>query len=189
LPHKVYLAGPEVFLPDATAIGRRKVEICHRYGLLGVFPLDLDRPPGPATSSAIFGACLAAMRDADGAIANLTPFRSVGADPGTAFELGYMFALGRPCFGYTNDAVSHVERVRSLFGPFRRERDGLFAADGFAVENFELFDNLMLAEALLQPGPGVFIPQMPVGDPARDLATFQRCVAHAAQSLGPAGQG
>jgi nucleoside 2-deoxyribosyltransferase len=189
LPHKVYLAGPEVFLPDATEVGRRKVDICNRYGLLGVFPVDLDRPPGPATSPAIFAACLAAMHDADAAIANLTPFRGVGADPGTAFELGYMFALRRPVFGYTNDPVAHAERVRSLFGPFRHEENALFARDGFAVENFELFDNLMLAEALLEPGPGVFIPQMPAADPARDLATFERCVAHAAESLRAAGQG
>lgn len=84
MPHQVYLAGPEVFLPDATEVGRRKVEICDLYGLLGVFPLELDHPPGPATSSTIFAACVAAMRDADAAVANLTPFRGVGADPGTS---------------------------------------------------------------------------------------------------------
>ena len=37
---RIYLAGPEVFLPDATAFGRRKVEICAAHGLEGVFPLD-----------------------------------------------------------------------------------------------------------------------------------------------------
>ncbi len=189
MPRKVYLAGPEVFLPDATEVGRRKVEICARYGLLGVFPLDLDSSPGPTTSPATFKACVAAMHDAAAIVANLTPFRGAGADPGTAFELGYVFALGRPVFGYTNDPVAHVERVRSRFGPLRREGDSLFAADGFAVENFELFDNLMLAEVLLESGPGVFIPQMPVADPTRDLATFERCVAHAAESLREAGQG
>ena len=30
---KIYLAGPDVFLPDALDIGRRKAEICARHGL------------------------------------------------------------------------------------------------------------------------------------------------------------
>jgi nucleoside 2-deoxyribosyltransferase len=37
---KIYLAGPDVFLPDATEIGRRKAEICTRHGLSGLYPLD-----------------------------------------------------------------------------------------------------------------------------------------------------
>jgi len=37
---KIYLAGPDVFLPDAVEIGRRKAEICARHGLTGLYPLD-----------------------------------------------------------------------------------------------------------------------------------------------------
>ncbi len=37
---KIYLAGPDVFLPDAIEIGRRKVEICARHGVTGLYPLD-----------------------------------------------------------------------------------------------------------------------------------------------------
>ena len=33
---KIYLAGPDVFLPDAVEIGRQKVAICERYGLTGL---------------------------------------------------------------------------------------------------------------------------------------------------------
>ena len=39
-PMKIYLAGPDVFLPDAVEIGRRKAEICARHGLIGLYPLD-----------------------------------------------------------------------------------------------------------------------------------------------------
>ena len=180
---KVYLAGPEVFLPDVIEVGRNKVAICERYGLVGLFPLDLDAPAGPATSAAIFQACLVAMRDAHAMVANLTPFRGMEADPGTAFELGYMLALGKPVFGYTNDPAAHLERVRESYGPLTSKADQLWAADGYAVENFELFDNLMLAEALLEHGPGVFAPMEPVADPARDLSVFEHCVAHAAATL------
>jgi nucleoside 2-deoxyribosyltransferase len=180
---RVYLAGPEVFLPDAVEIGRRKVEICARSGLTGLFPLDLDGPAGLATSATIYAGCLAAMREADAIVANLTPFRGVGADPGTTFELGFMAALGRLVFGYTNEPALHSERVREEHGPLRQEGERLFASDGYAVENFELFDNLMLAEALRANSPGVFKPSLPVADPKRDLSTFERCVAHAADAL------
>ena len=37
---KIYLAGPDVFLPDAIEIGRRKAAICDRYGVSGLYPLD-----------------------------------------------------------------------------------------------------------------------------------------------------
>jgi nucleoside 2-deoxyribosyltransferase len=37
---KIYLAGPDVFLPDAVEIGRRKVDICAAHGLTGLYPLD-----------------------------------------------------------------------------------------------------------------------------------------------------
>src|SRR5438477_9776945 len=32
---KIYLAGPDVFLPDALDIGQRKREICTRHGVTG----------------------------------------------------------------------------------------------------------------------------------------------------------
>jgi nucleoside 2-deoxyribosyltransferase len=37
---KIYLAGPDVFLPDAVDIGRRKVDLCRRHGLIRLYPLD-----------------------------------------------------------------------------------------------------------------------------------------------------
>ena len=37
---KIYLAGPDVFLPDALEVGKRKLEVCARHGLSGLFPLD-----------------------------------------------------------------------------------------------------------------------------------------------------
>jgi hypothetical protein len=40
LEMEIYLAGPDVFLHDAVEIGRRKVEMCRRHGLIGLYPLD-----------------------------------------------------------------------------------------------------------------------------------------------------
>ena len=40
---RVYLAGPDVFLPDAAAWLERKKAICAGVGLTGVSPLDALR--------------------------------------------------------------------------------------------------------------------------------------------------
>ena len=39
---EAYLAGPDVFLPDAREHARRKVEICARHGIVGRPPLNED---------------------------------------------------------------------------------------------------------------------------------------------------
>jgi nucleoside 2-deoxyribosyltransferase len=44
----------------------------------------------------IFDVCVAMMQQCDLAIAQLTPFRGVSMDVGTAVELGYMHARGKP---------------------------------------------------------------------------------------------
>jgi nucleoside 2-deoxyribosyltransferase len=37
---RIYLAGPEVFLPNVAEIAREKKAICAAAGFVGVFPLD-----------------------------------------------------------------------------------------------------------------------------------------------------
>ena len=114
---RVYLAGPEVFLPNAREIGARKRAI----GLVGVFPGDEEDPPDPALSLseqalAISGAMERAMRGCDAMIVNLTPFRGPSADVDSAYEMGFRRALGRPIFGYSNDDRLFLERVTAFYG-------------------------------------------------------------------------
>lgn len=54
---KIYLAGPDVFLPDAVEIGRHKVAVCAAHGVTGLYPLDneIDRA-APDASRQIFAA-------------------------------------------------------------------------------------------------------------------------------------
>ena len=101
-----------MFLPDAIEIGRRKVELCARHGLTGLYPLDnvVDLAANDA-SLHIFRGNEAMMNAADAIIANLTPFRGPGADAGTVFELGFMAARGKLCLGYSNDPSLYAERV------------------------------------------------------------------------------
>ena len=145
---KVYLAGPDVFLPDAAEIGRRKVELCTHHGLTGLYPLDnaIDTATNDA-SLRIFRGNQAMVNAADAIIANLTPFRGPGADAGTVYELGYMAGRGKLCLGYSNDPSCYADRV----GEFTAVTscDGrLVDARGLTVEDFGLADNLMMIHAL-----------------------------------------
>jgi nucleoside 2-deoxyribosyltransferase len=42
MTNRIYLAGPEVFLVNARDIGARKLAICERHGLVGVFPAEAE---------------------------------------------------------------------------------------------------------------------------------------------------
>ena len=180
MPMKVYLAGPDVFLPDAVEVGRRKNDICRRHGLMGLYPLDnvIDRTATDA-SLRIFKANEAMMDRADAIIANLTPFRGPGADAGTVYELGYMAARGKFCLGYSNDPAVYADRVRrSTQVTVMSGR--LVDADGLTVEDFGHNDNLMMIQALDRYGAPLILPREKPVDIWHDLIAFELCVAFAA---------
>ena len=43
---KIYLAGPDVFRPDAFEQGERLKALCAEFGLRGLYPLDHSVPEG-----------------------------------------------------------------------------------------------------------------------------------------------
>lgn len=182
---KIYLAGPEVFLDDARRLGDLKVELCRRYGFTGLFPLDGEPVmAGQGMSAAIFAANLDLIRQADAVVANLTPFRGLSADPGTAFEIGFGLALGKRVAGYSNQPGDLLGRARQSIGPAPAAGgEATLMADGMHVEDFGLFDNLMLAEALEKSGLPVFQAQVSPADPMRDLSLFERTLEALAQVM------
>jgi len=178
---KIYLAGPDVFLPDAVEIGKLKAAICARHGLRGLYPLDnaVDLAAGDG-SLAIFKGNEAMMDAADAVIANLTPFRGPSADAGTVYELGYMAGRGKFCLAYSNDPASYAERV-ARFEPVTTFADGrLIDGNGLTVEDFGLPDNLMMIHALDLYGAKLVTPRQVPSDIRRDLASFEACVVLAA---------
>ena len=87
-----YLAGPDVFLPDARGHAARKVAICARYGIVGRPPLNEDvdslmAMPDEEVWRSILRNDLVVMYVGGVVMANLTPFRGVSADAGTLYEL------------------------------------------------------------------------------------------------------
>jgi nucleoside 2-deoxyribosyltransferase len=178
---KIYLAGPDVFLPDALAIGRQKRDICERYGVNGLYPLDTAAELSARDASLQIFRNLEAMMDAsDAIIANLTPFRGPGADPGTVYELGYMAGRGKLCFGYCNDPAPYAERVARFTQVTTGSDTRLLDSDGLTVENFGLPDNLMMIHALDLHGRPLVMPRTRPDDIWHDLAAFEACVRLAA---------
>ncbi|WP_239451638.1 nucleoside 2-deoxyribosyltransferase [Elioraea rosea] len=171
---RIYLAGPEVFLPDALEVLAAKKAICLPLGLEPVAPL-IDTPPPPAATARARAFAIAAgnealIRSCVAVIANLSPFRGVSADVGTVYEVGLARGLGLALFAYTTDPRDYVERV-------------LNDPDGLDIEDFGLSDNLMIEGGIAAAG-GTFVRvSAPEADPWRDLGAFTACARAAAAAL------
>jgi len=139
---KLYLAGPDVFRPDAAAWAEQARTRCAAAGHQALIPLD-----GVETTAAgIYQANIALIRSADAVLANLDPFRGAEPDSGTCVEVGFALALGKPVIGYLSRDESTTARVARLQGHALPLRDGRpLDADGLFVEDFGLPLNLMLA--------------------------------------------
>lgn len=180
-PLLAYLAGPDVFLPNAAELARCKRRLCAERGMIGVSPVDSDKVGGkraPATAARTIGAANEALiRDCDLVIANCSPFRGVSMDAGTAFEIGYARALGKPVFGYSNVMASYKRRVDR----YRRLGDPLNAdAAHSTIEDFGLADNLMPATALAS---ALVRTRVRRGRELADQRGFARCLALAARVM------
>jgi nucleoside 2-deoxyribosyltransferase len=188
---RIYLAGPDVFLPDPVAMAEAKKRICAAHGFVGVFPLDKDLDlSGLAPTQAgqrIYRANEDLMRGCDLIIANMTPFRGPSMDVGTAFEMGFMRALGRPVLGYSNDGRLFAERSRAFAGITRGaggHAHGDADADGMLIEDFAMADNLMLHGSVVASGGVIDVEH--VDGPARftALSAFERSVVCARELMG-----
>ena len=143
---RLYLAGPDVFRPDAAAHGRQLVALCAEYGFTGVFPLDDSLPadcPPHELARRIYQANVARIDGCDAVLANLDFFRGPEPDSGTCFEVGYAVARGKPVVGYIGGDGSFAQRIRGRYPEAVGE--GLVDASGWQLEEFGLPLNLMLA--------------------------------------------
>lgn len=175
---RIYLAGPEVFLPHAKEVGAEKARLCAEAGFDGCFPLDnvLDLAGLTKHQQAmkILDANEALMRSCDMIIANATPFRGVAMDSGTAYEVGFMRALGKPVFVYTNAPSDYATRTAAYRRTPRIAED--CDRPEYEVEDFDLAENLMIASSAEASGRHIVRGAHPSA-PMDDLAAFRRCLA------------
>ncbi len=181
---RVYLAGPDVFLPDPVARGATLKQICARFGLRGVFPLDdLDGGDPPELAALDLAFRIARRNErhiaaCDALIANLTPFRGPSADVGTVYELGFMRGLARPVFGWSNVTTQFAARTRVFVGT-----DGLTDQAGMLIEDFGIADNLMIEGGIAASGGAFFAGDVSPVSVWQDLSVFEAAVAATARLL------
>lgn len=167
----IYLAGPEVFLPDPIDAGAKKKATIqalnekHKwpFKLVGLYPMDNEIEnfaPDYATGINIYKANIALMDQAHFITANMVRFRGPSMDVGTAFEMGYMNGLGKPVFAYYDAKPFYgadetpgiyAERVKKHYTVSKMEADK--DVHGQTIEDFKMADNLMMIGAL-QSGKG-----------------------------------
>jgi nucleoside 2-deoxyribosyltransferase len=93
--------------------------------------------------------------------------------------------LGLKVFGYATVTTPFLDRTLSSIGGGRHDADGSWwDADGLLVEQFGLFDNLMIESGITDSG-GILVRDDQ--DRWHDLSVFERCVQAAAAAIpGPA---
>ena len=185
---RVYLAGPEVFLPNAREVLDKKIALTRAAGLIPVTPGDLEIPQAPTKRQ--FGENISAvdegmMNSAQAVIANLTPFRGLHADSGTVFELGYMCGQGKAAFAYSNVTANHYQRIVEYYGgKIVTGADGRQRGpDGLSVEDFDMNENLMLDGGIASRGGSWVTQDAPADVLYADTTAFEAILTIAARKL------
>jgi len=154
--YRVYLSGPDIFLPNSKDIDANKKAICERYGMAGVSQLDVNCERvfnGDAKAAEkIFEQARELISDCDLLIANISPFRGPSLEAGTALEIGLMLGHGKPVLGYSLDKEDYATRLMNLHDvfelPLNKTSGDLQAPDGLVVENFGLSEGALVSGAV-----------------------------------------
>ena len=203
--NRVYIAGPDLFRTDGKEIGYKKKAIQAEYGLTAYYGFDnpieddylaeLDsqkeagKEPTPEQMKARTDRV--AMIIAKGhenemktnaccAIINCSPYRGPSMDVGTVYELGFLRALGKPCFGFTNVAANFNIRSRAHMNITDEKID--IDENGNRFEEFHTMDNLMIDFGIndsVKPFKLV-VPEKDISDvndhgSTESLALFRKC--------------
>jgi nucleoside 2-deoxyribosyltransferase len=173
----LYLGGPDNALETADTLLAQKRMLCAGRGFVPVFASDsvlVETDPSEAMAREIYADRVQRLRLADAAILNLTPWRGPNCNVGTAFEAGFMAALGKPVFAYMNvQSEEDAElrgRIETEMG-LELDRQGVWR-DGFGgeIEDFGLPEDLMLWGEARR----LFVVVTP--DVFGDLTGFEMCL-------------
>lgn len=157
---KIYLAGPDVFLPNSDQHGEKLVRLCREYDVKGLYPADPDiirqienmisrGASKTEIADMIFHEDKVKIDQCDGVIANLAPFRGPESDPGTAWEMGYAMGLGKPVWAYCEDTRPYDKKISDWSGK-TTTRDGIMRdRDGMMIDNLGEQANLMMTRSTI----------------------------------------
>jgi nucleoside 2-deoxyribosyltransferase len=142
----IYCAGPWVFSPRPEEISSQLSRLCDAAGLVAVLPFEDAPDQSPADAAMIYRENITRITKADAIVADISPFRGPHMDPGTAMEIGFAAALGKPVFAYTSPPGPLIQRISC-----EKTDTGWRDAQGNLVEDFGLPDNLMIGCTLAAP--------------------------------------
>ncbi|WP_320035909.1 nucleoside 2-deoxyribosyltransferase [Halarcobacter sp.] len=143
---KIYIAGPDVFEKDSIQIGKKYVELCKKYGFIGLYPLDnqIDfNQEKQKIAQEIFYANKKLIEECDIVIANLNSFRGKESDSGTVWECGYAYGLQKEVYGYLNTKDSYLQQFKS--NEIKYENGIYYDLQDRVIEDFDYPLNLMLS--------------------------------------------
>ncbi len=185
--HRVYLAGPEVFLRNAVQIGELKKKICSENGFEGIFPLDTcleaQHLSVYETGLAISKSNEDLIRSCNILIANITPFRGPSADAGTVYEMGFARGVGLKADAYINTAKSFVERTCYFCNVKDHDAEGIRDDNDMLVENYGMAENLMVEGCLHWSGGELVISELPENELFTNLKGFEQCLRIAKEHI------
>ena len=171
----IYCAGPEVFLQNAHEVFAEKLNVCQKYGAMGITPFDADHPHERGSANLAISICRENMRlidRCDAVVANITPWRGVHMDPGTSFEIGYALAKGKKVACYTQDERTLAERFEMSY----LQGEALLDQNGYVIEDFGWSDNLMVEGALLDLGYPMVVHSLPAARRFVSILGFEDAV-------------
>lgn len=146
---KIYLAGPDVFKPNALKYGEELKGVCQKHGFIGLFPLDNEIKTDGLSSQQIAvkiqKANIELIKSCDGVVANLCSFRGCEPDSGTVWEVGFATGLGKKVLGYTDDLRSLKEKTIEIL---KLEKNSKYDNKDLFIEDFSLSHNLMFADII-----------------------------------------
>lgn len=145
---KVYLSNNDILSFDFKERVRLKIELCKRYNLMGVNPIEyltIKSNTDLEMKKSLLNNNLDLLKESDYVIVDITPFRGANCSTTSAFEIGYASALNKPIFAYSSDDRSYINRaINTLPHAIYDEKNGYCDSNKILYEDFGLNELALL---------------------------------------------
>ena len=146
---RIYLAGPDVFFPNAVEVLETKKQLCSDYGFVGLSPMDNQIEAKNMSKKKLREVIKISnedlIRSSDIVIANFNSFRGFEPDSGTCYEVGFASALQKVIYVYLDMSNLSLQTRYARYSNDNIE----YSVDrnGNSIENFDFPVNLMFSNA------------------------------------------
>lgn len=150
---KIYIAGPDVFYPNAYEILEYKKQLCSKYGYIGFSPFDNEINKKKVKNKQKQRDIIKQnneelIKSSDIVIANFNSFRGFEPDSGTCFEVGFATALKKKVYIYIENFNKNLQERYAEFNKLK-----LISScdlEGNNIENFGMPINIMFSNAIIK---------------------------------------